>query len=116
MLDELSIVEKFVKEFMIKLMTKRFMSIYTGVQASSTRGIPASSSTTCGARPCRPSYEKRTKNKDDLLNSKLILTILPTYIPPLSGAVNRDSVPRDFKYTLVMVYLLKGICSLSRPR
>jgi hypothetical protein len=43
------------------------------------------------------------------VNSKLIPTILPTYIPPLSGAVNRESVPRDFEYALVTVYLPKGI-------
>jgi hypothetical protein len=46
---------------------------------------------------------------DDLVNAKLISTILPTYIPPLRGAVNQDSVPRDFEYTLVMEYLSKGI-------
>jgi hypothetical protein len=31
----------------------------------------------------------------------------------LSGAVNRDNVPWDFKYTLVMTYLLKGICTVQ---
>jgi hypothetical protein len=35
--------------------------------------------------------------------------ILPIYIPPLSGDINRDSVPRDFEYTLVLAYLLKGV-------
>jgi hypothetical protein len=39
----------------------------------------------------------------------LILTILPEYILPLVDAVNHDSVPRDFKYTLVTTYLPKGI-------
>jgi hypothetical protein len=43
------------------------------------------------------------------VNAKLILAILPTYIPPLSGVVNCDNVPRDFEYALVTVYLLKGI-------
>jgi hypothetical protein len=43
------------------------------------------------------------------VNAKLILTILPTYIPPLSSVVNHDSVPRDFEYALVTAYLLKGI-------
>jgi hypothetical protein len=43
------------------------------------------------------------------MNDKWISTILPTYIPPLSGVVNHDSIPRDFEYTLVTVYLLKGI-------
>ena len=40
---------------------------------------------------------------------KLIPTIFPDYIPPLVGAVICDSVPRYFKYTMVTVYLLKGI-------
>jgi hypothetical protein len=39
----------------------------------------------------------------------LISTILPAYIPPLSGAINRDNVPRDFEYTLVKTYLPKRI-------
>jgi hypothetical protein len=46
---------------------------------------------------------------DGLAIAKLILSILPTYIPPLSGVVNRDSVPRDFEYALVTTYLPKGI-------
>jgi hypothetical protein len=41
---------------------------------------------------------------------KLIPTILPDYIPPLAGAVSRESVPRDFDYTMVTTYLPKGIC------
>jgi hypothetical protein len=49
------------------------------------------------------------KHRDDLANAKLIPSILPTYIPPLSGAVNRDSMPRDFDYALVTAYLPKGI-------
>jgi hypothetical protein len=53
--------------------------------------------------------EKRTKLSDDLANAKMILTILPNYIPPLVSAVSRDSVPRDFEYTMITVYLLKGI-------
>jgi hypothetical protein len=47
------------------------------------------------------------KHRDDIVNAKLILRIVPTYIPPLSDAVNRDSVPRDFNYGLVTVYLPK---------
>jgi hypothetical protein len=39
----------------------------------------------------------------------LIPTIFPDYIPPLAGAVSRDSVPRDFEYTMVTAYLPKGI-------
>jgi hypothetical protein len=44
-----------------------------------------------------------------LENVKLIPSILPDYILPLDDVVNRDSVPRDFDYTLVTVYLPKGI-------
>jgi hypothetical protein len=109
MSDELSAAEKIVEEVLIDLMTERVMSMSIGVQASSMRGLPASPSTAHGARPSRPSDEKRTKHRDDLANAKLIPSILPTYIPPLSGTVNRDSVPRDFEYTLVTTYLPKGI-------
>jgi hypothetical protein len=37
------------------------------------------------------------------------MIILPIYIPPLTGVVNRDSIPRDFEYTMVTTYLPKGI-------
>jgi hypothetical protein len=84
-------------------MTERVMSISTGVQASSTRGLQASPSTARRSEPSRPSVEKRTKNKDDLENMKLILSIFPNYILPLDSGVNHDSVPRDFKYTMVTV-------------
>jgi hypothetical protein len=110
MSNELIVVEKIVEEVLIDLMTERVMSMSMGVQASSTRGLPASPSTDRGAEPSQPSDEKRTKHRDDLENAKLISTILPAYIPALSGAVNRDSVPRDFEYTLVTAYLPKGIC------
>jgi hypothetical protein len=43
---------------------------------------------------------------------KLVLTILPDYIPPLAGVVSLDSVPRDFDYILVTAYLPKGICTV----
>jgi hypothetical protein len=109
MSDELSVVEKFFEEVLIDLMTERVMSMSTGVHESSTRGWPASPSTAHGARPSRPSDEKRTKHGDDLANPKLIPTILTAYIPPLSGAVNQDNMPKDFEYTLVTVYLPKGI-------
>jgi hypothetical protein len=36
-------------------------------------------------------------------------SILPAYMPPLSGEINRDIVPRDFEYTLVTAYLPKGV-------
>jgi hypothetical protein len=92
-------------------MTERVMSergLSTGVKASSTRGLLASPSTV-RAGPFRPADEKRTKNRDDLANSKLIPNILPAYLPPLSNAINRESVPKEFEYALVTVYLPKGI-------
>jgi hypothetical protein len=112
MSEELSAVEESVKEVLIDLMTERVMServMFVGVQASSTRGVQASLSTANGARPSRPSAEKRTKHRDDLANVKLIPTILPDYIPPLADTVSRDSVSRDFEYTMVTAYLSKGI-------
>jgi hypothetical protein len=44
-----------------------------------------------------------------MANVKLVPSILSAYIPPWSGAINRDIVPRDFKYTLVTTYLPKGV-------
>jgi hypothetical protein len=58
MSDELSVVEKVVEEFFINLMNERVMSMSTGVQASSMRGLPASLSTARGAGPSRPLDEK----------------------------------------------------------
>jgi hypothetical protein len=57
MSDELSAAEKVVEEVLSDLMTERVMSMSTGVQASSTRGLSASPSTAHGARPSRPSDE-----------------------------------------------------------
>jgi hypothetical protein len=59
--------------------------------------------------------EKCTKHCDDLENAKLIPSILLEYIPPLADAVNRDSVPRDFDYSLITVYLPKGI-HIAKPQ
>jgi hypothetical protein len=109
MSDEFSAAEKVVEEVLIDLMTKRLMSMFVGVQASSKRMVQASPSTARGARPFRPSAKKRTKHKDDLANAKIIPTILPNYILPMVGVVNHDSVPRYFKYTIVTAYLSKGI-------
>jgi hypothetical protein len=53
MSDELSAAEKVVEEVLIDLMTERVMSMSTGIQASSTRGLPASPSTARGAGPSR---------------------------------------------------------------
>jgi hypothetical protein len=88
-------------------MAKKVM--FVGIQASSMRGLQASSSNAHGSRPSQPATEKITKHRDDLENMKLILTILLDYIPPLAGIVSRDSVSRDFDYTMVITYLPKGI-------
>jgi hypothetical protein len=53
--------------------------------------------------------EKRSKHCDNLANAKKIPSVLPDYIPPFAGMVSRDSVPWDFKYTLITAYLPKGI-------
>jgi hypothetical protein len=107
MSDELGAIEKSVEEVLIDLMAEKFMSI--GIRDSATRGVQASLSTVRGFRPSRSVAEKRTKHRDDLANMKLILTILPDYISPLAGVVSHDSVSRDFDYTMVTAYLLKGI-------
>jgi hypothetical protein len=116
MSEELSAVKDSVKEVLIDLMNKRVMServMFVVVQVLLTRGVQASPSTTCRARPSRPTTEKRTKHRDDLENVKLILTILPNYILPLADAVSHDSVPRYFEYTMVTAYLPKGICAIQ---
>jgi hypothetical protein len=82
MSDELSAAEKIVEEILIDLMTERVMLMSIGVQALSTRGMMTSPSTARRAGQSRLSDEKRTKHMDDLVNAKLISTILPTYIPP----------------------------------
>jgi hypothetical protein len=107
MLDELSAVEKSVKEVLIDMMDKRVMS--TGIQASSTQGVQSSTLTSLGSGPSRPAAEKRTKHIDDLTKEKLIPTILPNYILPLASAISHDTIPRDFDYTMFIAYLLKGI-------
>jgi hypothetical protein len=58
MSDELRVVEKVVEDVFIDLMTERVMSMSTGVQASSTRGLLASPSTAHRVGPSRPSNEK----------------------------------------------------------
>jgi hypothetical protein len=80
----------------------------TGVQASSSRGVAVSPSTS-QAGTSRAGIELRTKHRDDAANAKLVPTILLAYIPPLSFYINRDSVPKDFEYTLVLAYLSKGV-------
>jgi hypothetical protein len=112
MSNELSTAEKIVEEFLIDLMTERVMSeraMSASIKVSSVRGLRASPSTSRRAESSRPSAEKRTKHIDDLANAKLILSILSDYIPPLAGVVSRDSVPREFEYTMITMYLPKGI-------
>jgi hypothetical protein len=114
MSDELSTAEKVFEEVLINLMTERVMSergLSIGFQASSTRG-PQASPSTAHASPSRSTDEKLTKHRDDIANTKLIPCILPTYLPPLSAAINCDSVPRNFEYTLITVYLPKGVCAV----
>jgi hypothetical protein len=77
--------------------------------------VPGSPSTAHGFGPSQDAYEKITKHGDDLANAKLIPSILPNYILPLAGTVNRDSIPRDFEYTLVTAYLPKGI-QIGKPQ
>jgi hypothetical protein len=111
MSDEITELQESVTEVLLDLMTERVMSerrMSTGVQASLMGGVQASSST-AQAGTSRASAERRTKHKDDIANAKLVPSILPAYIPPLSGDINRDSAPRDFEYTLVTTYLLKGV-------
>jgi hypothetical protein len=49
MLEKLSGAEKCVEEFLIDLMVKKVM--FTGIQASSMRGVQASLSTAHGSEP-----------------------------------------------------------------
>jgi hypothetical protein len=83
--------------------------MYVGVQASPIGGFQSSPSTASKAGTCRTTTEIRTKHRDDITNTKLIPHILLAYLPPLSGTINCDSVPRDFEYTLITAYLLKGV-------
>jgi hypothetical protein len=111
MFNELTMLKESITDVLLDLMTKRFISeirMSTGVQASSMRGVQASMSTT-QAGTSRAGVEMRTKHKDDIADANLVPSILPSYIPPLSGDINRDSVPRDFEYTLVTAYLPKGV-------
>jgi hypothetical protein len=107
MSEELSADEESMKEVIIDLVNERVMSV--GVQESSIKGVEASLLISHRSEPSRVIIEKRTKHRDDLANAKLLSTILPDYISPLDDAVSRDSVPRDFDYTMVTAYLPKGI-------
>jgi hypothetical protein len=107
MSNNLCVVEKYVEEILIDLMAEKVM--YAGVQASSTRGFQASSLTAHRSGPSRAVTEKISKHRNNLANAKLIPSVLPNCIPPLAGMVSHDSVPRYFEYTLIIVYLSKGI-------
>jgi hypothetical protein len=48
-----------------------------------------------------------------MANVKQIPSVLPDYIPPLASAINHDNIPWDFEYTLITVYLPKGICAIG---
>jgi hypothetical protein len=39
----------------------------------------------------------------------LILSIRPAYLPPLSSAINHESVPHEFEYALITTYLPKEV-------
>jgi hypothetical protein len=113
MSKELSAVEESMKEILIDLVTEKV--IFVGVQASLTRGVQASPSTTRRSIPSRVVTDKRTKHRDELANDKLLPSIMPEYIPLLAGVVSHDSVPRDFDYTVITAYLPKEI-SAVRPQ
>ena len=104
MSGEPSTLEKSVEEILMELIAERVMSV--GIQASSTGGLQASPSTGLHSR-C--STEKRSKHYDYLVNAKQIPSVLLEYISPLAGVVNHDSIQREFEYTLIIAYILKGI-------
>jgi hypothetical protein len=56
MSDEISTTKKVVEEILIDLMAEKVMS--AGIQASSMRGVQASSSTAHGSRPSQAATEK----------------------------------------------------------
>ena len=97
MSDELIAVEESITKILLDLMTERVMSergMSIRVQASLTRGVATSPSTARVGSSQRVD-EKHTKHRDDLVNTKLILSIFLTYLPPLHGEINRDSVPQN---------------------
>jgi hypothetical protein len=103
--------EESMREVLASLRTKIVMSergMSTRFQASSSRGV-ATSPSNAPAGTSRAGAELRTKHRNDVANANIVPTILLVYIPPLSGDINRDSVPRDFEYTIVTAYLPKGV-------
>jgi hypothetical protein len=77
MLGEQNELEKSIEEVLKKFIVDRAMS--EGVQASSTRGLQASSSTARCSIFSNPATEKQSKHHNDLANAKHILSILLNY-------------------------------------
>jgi hypothetical protein len=91
MSEELSALDESAKEVLTDLRTEKVMSktrMVVGVQASSIGGVQDSPSTSRGVGTSRTTTEARTKHRDDIANAKLILSILPAYLPPLRGSIN----------------------------
>jgi hypothetical protein len=107
MSGELAKLDKSFEEVLKKIMANRHLS--KGVQAPSTRGLQATPSMGRRSGHVNPATKQRSKHRDDIANVKQISSILPDYIPPLHGIVNRDNIPRDYEYTLFTAYMPKGI-------
>jgi hypothetical protein len=105
MLGEHSALDESVEEILINLMAEKVM--YVSIQASSMGRLQASPSTTHWSS--RTAIEKRSKHRNDIVSIKQILSVFLDYILPLDGVVSHDSIPCDFEYMLIIVYLLKGI-------
>jgi hypothetical protein len=90
MSDEINVAEKIFEEVLIDLMTEIVMSkqgISIGVHASFLGAFPSSPST-ARAGPSRLPSKRRYKLRNDFATVKMIPSILPKYIPPLSDTVN----------------------------
>jgi hypothetical protein len=107
MLIEPNDLEKFFEEVLRKHMADILVSKV--IQVSTTRVLWDSPSTGCCSTRINLGTEQRRKHHCDLANMKQIPPILPEYILPLAGVVNRDSIPHDFEYSMFTVYILKGI-------
>jgi hypothetical protein len=106
MSGEHSALDKSMEDILMDLMAERVMSV--GIQALSTRGLKSSPSTAhCSSRTAT---KKGSKHHNDMANVKKIVLDLPYFILPLVGIVGCDNISRDFEYTLITTYILKGIC------
>jgi hypothetical protein len=95
MFNNISAAKESVREVLASLRIERVMSergMSIEVQASTLRGVAASPST-ARSRTSRVIIESITNHRDDTANAKLVPTILPIYIPPLSGEINRNVRP-----------------------